>query len=79
MLRSTAFGTWRRDHDPGWGWGRFARSMVRCWLAAARPERTCMRHKGFGNTMLNFLHEREGEDLIGPATVAPASAGTRRS
>jgi catechol 2,3-dioxygenase-like lactoylglutathione lyase family enzyme len=32
---------------------------------------------GFGNTMLNFLHESEGDGLIGPATVAPASAGTR--
>lgn len=32
---------------------------------------------GFGNTMLNFLHEREGDDLIGPAMVAPASGGTR--
>lgn len=32
---------------------------------------------GFGNTMLNFLHESEGPGLIGPAAVAPATVGTR--
>lgn len=32
---------------------------------------------GFGNTIVNLVLATEGPDLIGPAVVAPASAGTR--
>jgi catechol 2,3-dioxygenase-like lactoylglutathione lyase family enzyme len=32
---------------------------------------------GFGNTIVNLVLAGEGPDLIGPAVVAPAAAGTR--
>lgn len=33
---------------------------------------------GFGNTIINLVLAAEGPDLIGPAPVAPAGAGTRQ-